>query len=157
MALPIGTPAPQFTLLTKTAAGLEARSLSDLAGKSLVLLFFPAAFTGVCTDEMCDMTAGMGDYNKLNADIWGVSCDSAFAQEAWAKQNNIGVTLLSDYDKKVCELFDVVLPDLVGLGKSSKRAAFVIDGAGVIRYSEETANPGVLPNFEAVVETLRSL
>lgn len=157
MALPVGTPAPEFTLLTKTAEGLSPRSTKDLAGKNLVLLFFPAAFTGVCTDELCDMTAGIGDYQKLNAEVWAISCDSAFAHEAWAKQNSISITLLSDYDKKVCELYDVVLQDLVGLGKASKRAAFVIDAQGVIRYSEETAALGDLPKFAAVVETLQSL
>lgn len=158
MALSKGTPAPDFTLKTKTADGLADVSLSSHQGQShVVLLFFPAAFTGVCTQEMCDVTSGLGAYEGLGAVVYGVSADSAFAQEAWAKQAAIGIPLLSDYTHKVIEAYDVVLPDLVGLGPGSKRAAFVIDKSGVIQYSEETPTPLELPNFAAIQETLKTL
>lgn len=158
MALQTGVQAPDFTLKTKTAEGLVDVKLSDNFGKkNTVLLFFPGAFTGVCTQELCDVSSGLGAYQELEAEVYGISCDSAFAQEAWAKANGIGVTLLSDYAHKVVAAYDVVLPDLVGLGPSSKRAAFVIDKAGVIRYSEETPTPLEMPSFDKVKETLAGL
>jgi peroxiredoxin len=158
MALATGARAPGFTLKTKTEAGLEDVSLSSHLGQSnVVLLFFPAAFTGVCTQEMCDVTAGMGEYESLGAVVYGVSADSPFAQEAWAKQAGIGIPLLSDYSRSTIQAYDVVLPDLAGLGPGSKRAAFVIDMEGVIQYSEETPSPGELPDFRAIQETLKRL
>jgi peroxiredoxin len=149
MALPVGVSAPDFTLITKTESGLEPVTLSSFRGKEpVVLLFFPAAFTGVCTQEMCDVSNGV--HSIPGAKVFGISCDSAFAQEAWAKQSGISVTLLSDYSKTVCEAYDVVLPDLVGMGKASKRAAFVIGTDGTILYSEETPTPLDLPDFAAI-------
>ena len=158
MALPVGTPAPDFTLKTKNASGLADVKLSDSLGKkNVVLLFFPAAFTGVCTAEFCDLTAGLKSYQDLNAEVIGLSVDSPFAQEAWALKEKIGITLASDFDKNVTKAYDVLLPSLAGIGASSKRAAFVIDKAGVIQYSEETPSPKELPNFEAVKAKLASL
>ncbi len=158
MALQTNTAAPDFTLKTKDADGLRDITLSSFKGSNnVVLLFFPAAFTGVCTDEMCDVSGGLGAYTALNAEVIGISCDSPFAQEAWAKQNNIGITLLSDYGHKICELYGVVLPDLAGLGPACKRAAFVIDKSGIIKYSEETPTPLELPSFDQITATLESL
>ena len=155
MALSIGTVAPDFTLRTLGAEGLEDRTLSSFKGqKNVVLLFFPAAFTGVCTQEMCDTTSGLGRFADANAEVFGISGDSAFALDAWAKQNNIGVTLLSDYGKAVSYAYDVVLPDLVGMGPAAKRAAFVIDRDGIFRNGEETPTPLELPNFSPVHEVL---
>lgn len=139
-----------------TSEGLADVTLSSFRGQTVVLLFFPAAFTGVCTTEFCDLSAGIGRYQSLNAVVLGISCDTPFAQAAWAKQNNITIPLLSDYDHSVTEAFDVVLPDLAGLGPACKRAAFVIDRDGVVLYGEETENPGVLPNFEAVLAAVES-
>src|SRR5476649_2258596 len=97
MPLKIGTSAPEFTLKTKTAQGLEEIKLSDNFGKkNTVLLFFPLAFTGVCTQEMCDVSAGLGGYSDLDAEVIGVSVDSPFAQEAWARKEKFGITLASD-------------------------------------------------------------
>lgn len=157
MALPVGTPAPDFTLKTMTPDGLQDVTLSALRGKPVVLLFVPAAFTGVCSQELCDISSNMSAYQSLGAQVYGISPDSPFAQDAWAKASSITLPLLSDYQKDVVRAYDVVLPDLVGLGPGSKRAAFVIDGAGVIRYSEETPTPLELPNFDAVKQTLGSL
>ena len=151
MPIAIGSKAPDFTLKTATADGLKDVKLSDNFGKrKTVLLFFPLAFTGVCTQEMCDVTAGLGDYAGLNAEVYGISVDSPFAQAAWAKQNKISVTLLSDLNKKVVAAYGVVFPGLAGIGDTAARAAFVIGTDGVVKYAEQTPTPKDLPNFAAV-------
>ncbi len=158
MAIPVGSKAPDFTLKSKNASGLADVKLSNNFGKkNTVLLFFPLAFTGVCTTEMCDVTAGLAQYSSLNADVIGVSVDSPFAQEAWAQKEKIGITLASDLNKKTAEAYGTLLSDLVGLGSVSARAAFVIDKDGVVQYSEQTPTPKELPNLSAVKETLARL
>ena len=155
MPLAVGSKAPDFTLKTKTADGLKDVKLSDNFGqKQTVLLFFPLAFTSVCTTEMCDTTAGLGEYDKLGATVYAISVDSPFAQEAWAKANKIGLTLLSDLNKTVIKAYDVVFPALAGVGDTAARAAFVIGRDGVIKYAEQTATPKDLPNFAAVKAAL---
>ncbi len=155
MPIAVGTKAPDFTLKTKAADGLKDVKLSDHAGKSqVVLLFVPAAFTGVCTQELCDQTGGLGEYEKLGAVVYGISVDNAFSQEAWAKQAKIGITLLSDLNKTVTKAYDVVFPNLAGIGDTSARAAFVIGKDGVVKYAEQTPTPKDLPNFAAVKAAL---
>jgi peroxiredoxin len=155
MPLAIGTKAPDFTLKTKTADGPKDIKLSDNFGKKqTVLLFFPAAFTGVCTQEMCDTSAGLGDYTGLGAEVYGISVDTPFAQEAWAKANKISITLLSDLNKTVTRAYGVVLPNLAGMYEAAARAAFVIGQDGVIKYAEQTPTPKDLPNFAAVKAAL---
>jgi len=125
--------------------------LSNNFGKTnTLLLFFPLAFTGVCTQEMCDITAGLNAYKGLGADVIGVSVDSPFAQEAWAQKEKIGITLASDLNKTTAKAYGVLLDDLLGFGSTAARAAFVIDKAGVVRYSEQTPTPKELPNFGAI-------
>ena len=158
MAIPVGTKAPDFTLKSKQASGLVDVKLSDNFGKkNTVLLFFPLAFTSVCTKEMCDITAGLNAYTGLNADVIGISVDSPFAQEAWAHKENIALTLASDLNKETAKAYGTLLPDLLGLGSVSARAAFVVDKNGVIQYSEQTPTPKDLPNFEAIKATLEKL
>ena len=158
MALSTGTKAPDFTLKSKAADGLKDVTLSANFGtKNTVLLFFPLAFTGVCTQEMCDVSAGLSAYSDLNAEIIAVSVDSPFAQEAWAKKENIGITLASDLNKTTAKNYGTLLDDLIGLGSVSARAAFVIDKAGVIQYSEQTPTPKDLPNFDAIKAALAKL
>jgi peroxiredoxin len=158
MAIPVGSKAPDFTLKTKTAAGVADIKLSENFGKkNTLLLFFPLAFTGVCTTEMCDITAGLNAYSSMNAEVIGVSVDSPFAQEAWAQKEKIGIRLASDLNKKTAEAYGTLLPDLMGLGAVSARAAFVIDKSGVVQYSEQTPTPKELPNFSAIKETLAKL
>jgi len=155
MPIAVGSPAPDFTLKTKAPEGLKDIKLSDNFGKQqTVLLFFPAAFTGVCTTEMCDQTAGLGEYEKLGATVYAISVDNAFSQEAWAKQNKIGVTILSDLNKTVTKAYDVVFPNLAGIGDTSARAAFVIGRDGVVKYAEQTPTPKDLPNFGAIKAAL---
>jgi peroxiredoxin len=158
MAISVGTKAPDFTLKSKQASGLVDVKLSNNFGKkNTVLLFFPAAFTGVCTAELCDITSGLGAYSGLNADVVAVSVDTPFAQEAWAQKEKIGITLASDLNKQTIKAYDVVFPMLAGAGDTAARAAFVIDKQGVVQYSEQTPTPKDLPNFQAVKDTLARL
>jgi peroxiredoxin len=158
MPLKIGTSAPDFTLKAKTDSGLEDVTLSKNFGqKPTVLLFFPFAFTGVCTDEMCDKSGGIAAFRGLNAEVYGISVDGPFAQEAWAKKENIKVTLLSDLNKEVIKKYDVVFPGIAGIGDASARAAFVIDKAGKIVYAEQTPTPKDLPDFNAIQAALAKL
>lgn len=155
MPIAVGTRAPDFTLKTKTAEGLKDIKLSDNFGqKPTVLLFFPLAFTSVCTQEMCDQTSGLGEYEKLGAVVYGISVDSPFTQEAWAKANKIGITLLSDLNKATTKAYDVLFPMLAGVGDTSARAAFVIGADGAIKYAEQTPTPKDLPNFQAIKAAL---
>ncbi len=155
MPLAVGSKAPDFTLKTKTSEGLKDVKLSDNFGKQqTVLLFFPLAYTSVCTQELCDQTAGLSAYEKLGASVLAVSVDSPFSQEAWAKANHIQVPLLSDLNKTVIKAYDVVFPMLAGVGDTAARAAFVIGQDGVIKYAEQTPTPKDLPNFAAVKAAL---
>src|SRR5256714_7337535 len=106
---------------------------------------------------MCDITSGLNAYSSLNAEVIAVSVDSPFAQEAWAQKEKIGITLASDLNKKTAEAYGTLLPDLIGLGAVSARAAFVIDKGGVVRYSEQTPTPKDLPDFGKIKETLGAL
>jgi glutaredoxin-dependent peroxiredoxin len=158
MAIPKGSKAPDFNLKSKQASGVVDVKLSNNFGKkNTVLLFFPLAFTGVCTSEMCDVTAGLSAYSGMNADVIAISVDSPFAQEAWARQHKIGITLASDLNKTTARAYGVLLDDLMGFGSTSARAAFVIDKNGVVQYSEQTPTPKDLPNFDAIKAALAKL
>lgn len=155
MPIAVGSNAPDFTLKSKTADGLKDVKLSDNFGKKkTVLLFFPLAYTGVCTQEMCDQTSGLAEYEQLGASVIGISVDSPFTQEAWAKANNIGITLVSDLNKDTTKAYGVLFPMLAGIGDTAARAAFVIGSDGVVKYAEQTATPKDLPNFAAVKAAL---
>jgi peroxiredoxin len=158
MAIPSGSKAPEFSLKTKTAEGLQdIRLLDNIGHRNTVLLFFPLAFTGVCTKELCDVSGGIKAYQDLNASVIGISVDSPFAQEAWALKENITIPLASDLNKEVAKAYDVLLADLVGIGAASARAAFVIDREGVVRYAEQTPTPLELPSFDLIKATLAQL
>jgi peroxiredoxin len=158
MAIPVGSKAPDFTLKTKSPEGLQDIRLSESFGKqNTLILFFPLAFTGVCTKELCDVSGGLRAYEDLNTRVIAISVDSPFAQEAWAQKEKISIPLASDLNKEVARAYDVLLPDLVGIGSASARAAFVVDREGVIRYSEQTPTPLELPTFEAIKATLAQL
>ena len=162
MHIAVGTKAPDFTLKSKTATGVADVKLSANFGqKNTVILFVPLAFTGVCTAEFCDITAGLSAYNDLNAAVIGISVDSPFAQEQWATKEKIGITLASDLNKKTSADYGVLIDDLGGLiagfGSTSARAAFVVDKNGVVQYAEQTATVKDLPNFAAIKETLAKL
>jgi len=158
MPIAVGSKAPDFSLKSKQASGVVDVKLSNnLGSKNTVVLFFPLAFTGVCTQEMCDITAGLSAYSSLNADVIGISVDSPFSQEAWAQKEKIGITLASDLNKTTAKAYGVLLDDLLGFGSTAARAAFVVDKHGVVQYSEQTPTPKDLPNFEAVKAVLAKL
>jgi len=156
MALATGTQAPAFSLKSKTADGLKDVALADTLGKKqTVLLFFPLAFTGVCTAEMCSVSQGLDAYTGLDAAVYAISVDSPFAQEAWAKANGINFPVLSDFNKEVSKAYDVQFADLLGFKGVAKRAAFVIGKDGVIKYSSSSDDPKVLPDFGAIQAALK--
>ncbi len=163
MALQIGDKAPDFTLVTKTADGPQLVKLSEVIGQSnLVLLFVPMAFTGVCTDELCDVSGGIAEYESLDAKVFGISGDNPFAQEAWAQKSGITIPLLSDYEHTAAKAYGVAyeqfLPDAnLIMGGVAKRSAFVIDKEGIVRYAEVKEHPKDLPDFAAVKAALQAL
>lgn len=163
MALPIGTKAPDFTLATKAADGNKLVRLSDNFGKGCtLLLFFPMAFTGTCTTEMCGVSMDVAAYSSLGTIIYGISGDNPFAQEAWAQKERITIPLLSDYEHHVAHAYDVAyesfLPQFgLPMGGVPKRAVFIIDRDGVIQYSESNDDARALPNFEKVKARLTEL
>ena len=163
MPLTVGTKAPDFTLSTKTADGPKQIRLSENFGKgNTLLLFFPMAFTGTCTTEMCEVSAGLNGYTDLNAAVYGISGDNPFAQEAWAQKEKIKVPLLSDYDhdvaKKYGVMYDSFLPQMnLGMSGVPKRSAFIIDKNGVVQYAESNDDARQLPNFEKIKAKLAEL
>jgi glutaredoxin-dependent peroxiredoxin len=163
MALSVGSKAPDFSLPTKDASGIRLVKLSDNFGKTnVLLLFFPAAFTSVCTTEMCDLTEGFGTYDGLGTTLFAISGDSPFSLETWANQEKIRIPLLSDYDHSVARAYGVAydsfLPEAnLPLSGVAKRSAFIIDRNGVIQYAESSDNPKQLPNFGAIQAKLKEL
>lgn len=161
MALKVGVKAPDFTLksLNPKLSDPQDVSLSSYKDqKDVLLLFFPQAFTGVCTDEMCTMSEGLDFFNNLNVQVLGISVDGTFVQKAFAEKFNIRVPLLSDYNREVVQKYDVMRPEFThGMKNTAERAAYIIDKTGTIQYAEVTPNPGVLPNFDAIKEKIQSL
>lgn len=158
MPLAPGTPAPDFTLRSTTPETADIRLSDNFGKRNTVLLFFPGAFTGPCTQELCGVAKGQ----FLKADeitaVYGISVDSPVAQKAWAEKEGITTPLLSDYGRQTIHAYDVVLPNFFGTqGEASARAVFVIDREGVIRHSQQTAAPGDMPDFDAVDAALAAL
>lgn len=155
MKLSAGQKAPSFALFNSDK---EKMSLEDLKGKNVLLLFFPQAFTSVCTKELCNVRDNISMYNNVNAQVLGISVDSLFTLDRYRKEQELNFPLLSDFNKEVSAaygtLYDTWIFDMKGV---SKRSAFVIDKDGVVRYAEVLESAGDLPDFEKIDETLRSL
>ena len=155
MALQIGDKAPDFTLWSSDKKQV---SLADYAGKNLVVLFFPMAFTGVCTAELCSVRDAIADYNNLKSDVLAISVDSVFTLGKFKEEQAYNFPLLSDFNKTVSAsygaLYETFVMDMHGV---SRRSAFVVDGEGVIRYAEVLESAGDVPNFSAIKATLASL
>lgn len=157
MALQTGTTAPTFTLFSHEK---QAWSLVDHRGRPVVLLFFPGAFTSVCTTELNDVNNDLGPYDEVNAAVVGISTDSPFALAEFAKANGLTFPLLSDHDGQVSEAYGAKYDHdftPMKLDRISKRAAFVIDGDGIVRYAEVLDNAGQMPDFDAVRAALAAL
>lgn len=153
MSLPIGQPAPQFTLIS---SDLKETSLSDFKGRKVVLHFFPMAFTGTCTTQLCTLRDNFGFYEGMNAEVLAVSVDSPFTLAKFKEENHYQFPLLSDFNKTVSESYGAIYNEFVfGLKGVSKRAAFVIDEDQNIIYAEVLESAGDLPDFEAIEEKLK--
>ena len=155
MAIQVGDKAPSFTLVSTEK---EQVALENYKGKNVVLLFFPLAFTGVCTTELCTMRDDIATYQNLDAEILAVSVDSPFSLGKFKAEQNLNFNLLSDFNKEVSRAYGSLYEDFVlGMKGVSKRSAFVIDKEGVVKYAEVLESAGDLPNFAAVKETLSGL
>lgn len=157
MSLQIGQQAPGFTLYSSAK---EKVSLSDFAGKQNVLiLFFPQAFTGVCTKELCGVRDDISRYSNANAQVIAISVDSIFTLAKFKEEQQYNFPMISDYNKEVSALYDSIYESFTDMGMKgvSKRSAFVIDKQGIIQYAEVLESAGDVPNFEAINETLNRL
>jgi peroxiredoxin len=152
MQLHPGMPAPDFTLFDTEKNQV---TLSSFKGKQVILLFFPMAFTGVCTKELCSVRDGIAVYNNANAVVLGISVDSPFTLAKFKEIEQLNFPLLSDFNKEVSTAYGAIYDNFIGWMKGvSKRAAFVIDANGIIQYAEVLENAGELPNFNAIQQTL---
>lgn len=155
MALTIGSKAPDFKLFSSDKKEV---SLADYAGKVLVIQFFPAAFTGVCTEQLCSSRDELAYFNNLGADVVGVSVDMPFSLGVFKEQNKINFPLLSDFNKRMIHDYDMYFPNFAfGLKGVAKRGVVVVGKDGNIAYAEETANPGAQVNFEALKAAIQGL
>jgi glutaredoxin-dependent peroxiredoxin len=150
-----GDKAPDFTL---RASDKSQVSLKDYRGKNVVILFFPMAFTSVCTKELCMMRDGLAAYEKLNAQVLAVSVDSLFTLNKWKEEQQFNFPMLSDFNKTVSKKYDVLYKEFVFEMKGvSKRSAFVVDASGTIRHAEVLENAGDMPDFNAIQAVLSTL
>lgn len=155
MALKTGDKAPHFKLFDTEKKEV---SLEDYKGSNVVLLFFPQAFTRVCTEELCSTRDDLAFYQGLNARVFGISVDSVFTLAKFKEDQGFNFPLLSDFNKETSRAYGSLYEDwILGMRGVSKRAAFVIDKSGVIQYAEVLESAGDLPNFAAVKETLNKL
>lgn len=149
----IGDKAPDFEL--PSTEGKKVR-LKDALGKGkILLLFYPFAFSSVCTAEMCSIRDGMTEFTAVKAKVFGISVDSPYAQKAWVQQLNLNFPLLSDFNKEVSKAYAVFYEDLGGFKGVAKRSAFVLDREGIIRYKWVSEDPEKLPDLEAIKKVLQ--
>jgi glutaredoxin-dependent peroxiredoxin len=155
MSLQIGDKAPNFTLHNSEKNKI---SLSDYAGKNVLMLFFPQAFTGVCTKELCAIRDDISRYNNANAVVLGISVDSVFTLAKFKEEQGYNFDLLSDFNKEVSTAYNTIYTDwILDMKGVSKRSAFIIDKEGVLQYAEVLESAGDLPNFEAINNKLEAL
>lgn len=156
MAVKVGDKAPDFSLFDTEK---KSRTLKEFLGKKTVLAFFPGAFTGVCTKEMCTLRDSMTRFNELSAQVVGISVDSPFANRAFAAQNNLQFPILSDFNRAALKAYGIVHDGFSGLAgySAAKRSVFVLDKDGVVRYAWVSDNPGVEPNYDEITKALSSM
>jgi peroxiredoxin len=148
--------APDFHLKNTEKNDL---ALSSYKGNTVILAFYPGAFTGVCDTEMCSLRDSMNSFNDLNATVLGISVDSPCATAEFAKKYEINFNLLSDYNRDVSKAYDMIFNGLGGLEgyECSNRGVIIIDGQGLIQYKWVAENPGVEPNYSEIIEKVKSL
>lgn len=155
MALSIGNKAPLFI-----ACDTEKQkvSLESFKGKTVLLLFFPAAFTSTCTKELCSTRDDIAFYNNMNCEVIGMSTDALYSLKKYKEEQNLNFTLLSDFNKEISLMYGAQYAEWFNLMKGvAKRAAFVIDKEGIIRYAEVLENASDLPNFDAIKKTIEEV
>lgn len=150
-----GQKAPDFTLFNSDKKEV---SLSGFAGKNVIILFFPMAFTSVCTAELCEMRDNIATYSGLNAEVVGISVDSPFTLAKFKEEQHLPFDLLSDFNKDVSIAYDTIYETFaMNMKGVSKRSAFVVDKDGLIQYAEVLENAGEVPGFQAIQETLKGM
>ena len=154
MAATVGSKAPDFTLMNENR---EPVTLSSQKGHPVVLAFFPAAFSGVCTKELCTFRDSMAKLNNAKAQVYGISVDTFFTLGAFKKEQNLNFPLLSDFNKEVIQAYGAYNPDMIGLKGIAKRSTFVIDKDGIVRHAEVLDDARNEPNYDKVFETLAKL
>ena len=154
MSVDVGTKAPDFTLPSDDGKPV---TLSSNLGSAVVLAFFPAAFSGVCTKELCTFRDQLSRLNAVNAKVFGISVDTFFTLKAFREQQQLTFPLLSDFNKEVIEQYGVCNPDMIGLKGIARRAVFVVDKEGIVRHAEVLADARNEPNYEQVFTTVASL
>lgn len=152
----IGDKAPDFVL---PDTELKLRHLTEFFGDKIVIAFFVGAFTAVCTKEMCAFRDSMARLIDLKAQIIGIAVSDPFSNKAFAEKNRLAFPILSDYNREVIRLYGVELPDFAGLKgyKTAKRAIFILDETGIIRYIWKTENPAIEPNYTEIEEFLEKM
>ena len=155
MAISVGQAAPDFTLFDSDKNPV---TLSGLKGKNVLLLFFPQAFTSVCTKELCGVRDNISKYQSVNASVFGISVDSVFTLAKFKEEQQFNFPLLSDFNKEVAEAYDSIYKDwILNMRGVSKRSAFVIDKEGIVQYAEVLESAGDVPDFEKINAVLDSL
>ena len=153
MTAEIGKPAPDFSLVI---SDLKIRSLKDFVGSKTLILFFPGAFTGVCTEEMCSIRDNISKYNSVKAKVVGISVDTPFSLAQFAKENNLTFELLSDANRTVSRSYGALHENFINISTltASKRAAFILDSSGIVRYKWISEDPKVEPDYEKLISEL---
>ena len=156
MPVDVGQAAPDFSLYDTDR---QQRALSEFKGQNVVIAFFPGAFTGVCTTEMCTLRDSLSQFNSMNAQVIGISVDGAMVQKAFSDQNNLGFTVLSDFQRQAVSLYDVSLPNFAGMDGyvAAQRSVFVVDKEGIVKYKWVADSPGNEPNYEEVQRAVGQL
>jgi peroxiredoxin len=154
MSVDVGSKAPDFTLTNQDRQPVK---LSDQRGKSVVLAFFPAAFSGVCTKELCTFRDSMAQLNKASAQVYGISVDTFFTLKAFQDQQHYNFPLLSDFNKQVIRDYGVYNEDMIGLKGIAKRAVFVLDKEGVVRHKEVLDDARNEPDYGQIMTTLQAI
>jgi peroxiredoxin len=154
MSLDVGSAAPDFTLMSHDRVPV---TLSGLRGRPVVLAFFPGAFSSVCTTELCTLRDALGQLNRVNAQVLGISVDTFFALKAFHDQQGLTFPLLSDFNKEVIREYGVFNEDMIGLKGIAKRAMFVLDKQGVIRYQEVLEDARNEPNYQKTYDAVAAL
>jgi glutaredoxin-dependent peroxiredoxin len=155
MAVEIGQAAPDFTLYSSER---QQVTLSEQRGSTVLLLFFPAAFTSVCTAELCATRDNIAFYNNTNAKVFGISVDTVYSLAKFKEEQHLNFPLLSDYNKDVSVAYDTLYDTFAfGMKGVSKRSAFVIDGEGIVRYAEVLENAALQPNFQKIQDVIASI